>query len=142
MPKMIRFIPIFLVSLASAGAFAQGRVLTLDSIDFDSSRDDTDRNPVHTVVPEYPRRAWLDQIEGDVQVCFFVTRSGRPYNIAVRHSDHKFFERPAREAVEISWFEAIPRSDKVPQVRTCRTFQFRLEPVEIDEATAEETDRA
>ena len=130
-----------LLLLVGGSGLAQGKVATIDTIDGPGSGDDRTRDPVQTVIPEYPRQAWLEQLEGDVQVCFFVTRGGRPYNIAVRHSDHKFFERPAREAVEISWFESIPRSDKVPQVRSCRTFQFRLEPMEADEAAAKETDR-
>ncbi len=124
------------LSLAPA-AFADGDVKTLDRIDPVESRDDTDRNPVHTVVPEYPQKAWFERIEGDVEVCFFITRGGRPYNIAVRRSDHRLFERAARNAIKNSWFEAIPRPDKVPQVKTCRTFLFRLEPVETDDITAD-----
>ena len=122
-----------LLLLVGGSALAQGKVATIDTIDGPDSRDDLNRNPVQTVIPEYPRQAWLDQIEGDVQVCFYVTRGGRPYNIAVRHSDNKIFERPVREAVKISWFEAIPRSEKVPQIKTCRKFQFRLEYLEPDE---------
>jgi len=117
--------------------FADGDVQTLDRIDPAESRDDTDRNPVHTVVPEYPQKAWFERVEGDVEVCFFITRGGRPYNIAVRRSDHRLFERVARDAVKNSWFEAIPRPDKVPQVKTCRTFMFRLEPLEPDDITAD-----
>ena len=121
-----------LLLLVGGSALAQGQVAAFDTIDGSGSRDDLNRNPVQTVIPEYPRQAWLDQIQGDVQVCFYVTRGGRPYNIAVRHSDHKFFERPVREAVKISWFKAIPRSENVPQIKTCRMFQFRLEPLEPD----------
>ena len=79
----------------------------------------------------------FERVEGDVEVCFFITRGGRPYNIAVRRSDHRLFERVARDAVKNSWFEAIPRPDKVPQVKTCRTFMFRLEPLEPDDITAD-----
>jgi TonB family protein len=122
-----------LLFLVGGSVLAQGNILTTDSVD--GSGADAERDPTQTVIPEYPRQAWLEQIEGDVQLCFFVTRSGRPYNIAIRRSDHKSFERPARDAVKISWFAAIPRSEKVPQVRTCRTFQFRLEPLETDETT-------
>lgn len=120
--------------LVAGSALAQGKVAAIDTVDGPDSRTDADRVPVQTVIPEYPRQAWLQQLEGDVQVCFFVTRGGRPYNMAVQHSDHKVFERPAREAVKVSWFEAIPRSESVPQFRTCRTFQFRLEPVKADVA--------
>ncbi len=122
-----------LLLLIGGGALAQGKVATIDTVDGPESLAEAERNPLQTVIPEYPRQAWLEQIEGDVQVCFFVTRGGRPRNIAVRHSDNKVFERPVREAVKISWFEAIPRSEKVPQHRTCRMFQFRLESLETDE---------
>jgi len=129
---MSRSLATALFLTAGGAAFAQGAVETVDRIAPDS-RDDTDRNPVHTVIPEYPQQAWFERIQGDVEVCFFITRGGRPYNIAVRKSDHRIFERPARDAVKNSWFEAIPRPDKVPQVKTCRTFLFRLEPVETDD---------
>jgi len=124
-----------LLLLVGGSALAQGKVTALDTIDGDSAHADGKRSPVQTVIPEYPRQAWLEQIEGGVQVCFYVTRGGRPYSIAVRHSDHKAFERPAREAVKISWFEAIPRPENVSLFRTCRTFQFRLEPLETDGTT-------
>ncbi len=127
------FIASALLVLGSA-AYGDGAVQTLDRIDPVESRDDDDRNPIHTVVPEYPQQAWFERVEGDVEVCFFITRGGRPYNIAVRRSDHRIFERVARDAVKNSWFEAIPRPDKVPQVKTCRTFLFRLEPLEPEEA--------
>ena len=129
---MSRRLATALLLTASGAAFSQGAVETVDRIAPDS-RDDTDRNPVHTVIPEYPQQAWFERIEGDVEVCFFITRGGRPYNIAVRKSDHRIFERPARDAVRDSWFEAIPRPDEVPQVKTCRSFLFRLEPVENDD---------
>ncbi len=125
--------------LVGSGAFAQGNVETIDQIDPSEIRSDDDRNPVHTVVPEYPKQALFDRVEGNVQVCFFVSRGGRPYNVAVRSSDYRVFERPARNAVKKSWYEAIPRPNKVPQVKTCRTFLFRLEPVERDEVVVDGT---
>jgi len=127
--------------LVASGAFAQGNVETIDEtidpIDPAKVRQQSDRNPTHTVVPEYPQMAVLERVEGDVQVCFYVNRGGRPYSVGVRRSDHRIFERPAREAVKKSWFEAIPRPNKVPQVKTCRTFLFRLEPVEPDEVVVD-----
>ena len=116
--------------LLAGGAFAQANVATLDSLDIAGPTGDIERVPTHTVVPEYPREAWLERIEGDVQVCFFVTRGGKPYNVSVRSSDHKVFERPAREAVKMSWFDSISGSENRSLVKTCRTFQFRLEPLE------------
>ena len=87
--------------LVATGALAQGNIETIDEIDPDSVRQEHDRNPTHTVVPEYPQKALLERIEGDVQVCFRVNRGGRPYRIAVRRSDNRIFERPARDAVKM-----------------------------------------
>ncbi len=122
-----------LLLLGIPAAYAQSNVVTIDRLDPWDSKDDTDRAPVHTIVPEYPQKAWLERIEGDVEVCFYITRGGRPYNVRVRNSDNRLFERPARNAVELSLFEAVPRGAKVPQIKTCRTFLFRLEPVDRDE---------
>lgn len=125
--------------LIASGAFAQGNIRTVDEIDPDNVRQESDRNPIHTVIPKYPSKAFLDRVEADVQVCFYVNRGGRPYNVTVRRSDHRIFERPARDAVKKSWFEAIPRPKKVPQIKTCRTFFFRLEPVPSDEVAVDST---
>lgn len=121
------------LAIALPSAWAESNVVTTDALDPWASKDDTERSPVHTIVPEYPEKAWLERVEGDVEVCFYITRGGRPYNVRVRRSDHRIFERAARDAVELSWFEAIPRGEKVPQIKTCRTFLFRLEPVDRDE---------
>ena len=125
--------------LATSVLAAQGNVSAVDTRD-GPDRADAERTPLQTVIPEYPRAAWLDQIEGDVLVCFSVTRGGRPYNIAVRRSDYKFFERPARDAVKASWFERVPEGEKVPPVKTCRTFQFRLEPLNPADVDSESED--
>ncbi|MGB5628336.1 MAG: TonB family protein, partial [Woeseiaceae bacterium] len=79
------------VLLVSAIAPAQEGVEQVDS--------STDRVPLHTVVPDYPRVARRDRIEGEVQVCFDITRDGYPQRIAVRKSTHSLFEKPARKAV-------------------------------------------
>jgi len=87
------------------------------------------RIPKHTVFPGYPQKAVLERIEGDVEVCFFVSRAGKPYRVAVRRSDHRLFERPSRNAVKASSFEPLGDAAELPPVKTCRTFRFRLEAV-------------
>ena len=47
---------------------------------------DYDRQPVNTVVPQYPPKARRARIEGEVQVCFDISREGFPRRIAVRRS--------------------------------------------------------
>ena len=94
---------------------------------------DYDRMPANTVVPEYPEKARQERIEGDVQVCFDITREGFPQRVKVRHSTHRYFEKPARDAVRRSTWRPIPRGQEVPGIKACRTFRFTLIPVPPDE---------
>ncbi len=102
-----------------------GPVDTIDST--------TERKPVNTIVPEYPEAARRERLEGEVQVCFDITRTGMPRRVAVRHSSHRYFEKPARDAVRRSTWRAVPPGEAVPNIKACRTFRFRLERVPIDE---------
>jgi TonB family protein len=96
----------------------------------------TERVPSHTVVPEYPREARRDRVEGEVQVCFEVNREGRTRRISVRTSTHRAFEKTSIKAVRASRFRPVGRDDPLPAIKSCRTFIFSLEPaeVELDEA--------
>jgi TonB family protein len=87
------------------------------------------RVPTNTVAPVYPEIARRDRVEGDVQVCFNVDRKGRPYRIAVRSSSNRVFEKPSMRAVRASRYAPVPEEREVPAIKTCRTFQFRLERV-------------
>jgi TonB family protein len=93
---------------------------------------DTDRIPVHTVVPVYPKKARRDRIEGEVQVCFDIDRSGRTRRVAVRQSTHRIFERPSIRAVKASTFRPLDDSQKLQVIKSCRTFAFSLQPVKKD----------
>lgn len=88
----------------------------------------TDRVPVYTVVPDYPKVARRDRIEGEVQVCFEIDRKGRTRRVAVRRSTHRLFEKPARRAVKQSTYAPLPKDAEVPAIKACRTFRFSLEP--------------
>ena len=94
---------------------------------------DTDRIPLHTVIPDYPRIARRDRIEGEVQVCFNITRDGRPTSIAVRRSTNRMFERPARKAVRKSTWVPLASDQPSAGIKACRTFRFSLVPVSQDE---------
>ena len=94
---------------------------------FDESS--SDRMPLHTVVPEYPEEARRERIEGEVQVCFEITREGRTRRVAVRRSTHRIFEKPARQAVKQSRYAPLPEDAELPVIKACRTFRFTLEPV-------------
>jgi TonB family protein len=92
----------------------------------------SDRVPVETVVPAYPKDARRDRIEGDVQVCFHIDRNGKPYRIAVRKSTNRVFEKPARRAVRASRYKALEEGEKASGIKSCRTFRFTLEPVKAE----------
>ncbi len=94
-----------------------------------SDEQDVERKPLFTVVPDYPEVARRDRIEGEVQVCFDVTRDGRTRRIAVRKSTHRIFEKPAMRAVRASTYEPLPRDARMSGIKACRTFRFTLEPV-------------
>jgi len=94
---------------------------------------DTDRVPLHTVFPTYPRTARRDRIEGEVQVCFNINRRGRPTSIAVRRSTHRVFEKPSRKAVRKSTWVPLGKDEPMSGIKACRTFRFNLVPVPTDE---------
>jgi TonB family protein len=100
--------------------------------DIEPVDSDYDRVPLSTVIPEYPEAARRERIEGEVQVCFDISREGFPRRVAVRRSTHRYFERAARDAVRRSSWRPIPRPEKVPNIKACRTFRFTLVPVETD----------
>lgn len=108
--------------VASAVASAEEGVEQVDS--------STDRVPLHTIIPDYPKVARRDRIEGEVQVCFDITRDGRPQRIAVRKSTNRLFEKPARKAVRNSTWLPLQKDEADAGVKACRTFRFSLVPKE------------
>lgn len=115
-------------------SIALGLLLTqaLASVDVPEptfSNDDAKRVPLFTVIPDYPKVARRDRIEGEVQVCFDITRNGRTRRIAVRKSTHRIFEKPAIRAVRASTYEPLPDAAEMSGIKSCRTFRFTLEPV-------------
>ncbi len=96
-------------------------------------KDETsERTPLHTVVPAYPKVARRDRIEGEVQVCFHIDRKGKPYRVAVRKSSHRVFEKPAKRAVRASMYKPLEPGQKDSGIKSCRTFRFALEPVSAE----------
>ena len=94
-----------------------------------ASEGSTERKPLFTTIPDYPKVARRDRIEGEVQVCFEVTRDGRTRRIAVRKSTHRVFEKPAIRAVRASSYLPLPSDAVMSGIKACRTFRFTLEPV-------------
>ncbi|MGI9232802.1 MAG: TonB family protein [Woeseiaceae bacterium] len=93
---------------------------------------DPERVPLFTVIPDYPKVARRDRIEGEVQVCFDITRDGRTRRIAVRKSTHRIFEKPTVRAVRVSTYEALSDDAVMSGIKSCRTFRFTLEPVVLE----------
>lgn len=110
-----------LLVAVSAPAEAQVGVHNVDS--------DTDRMPLQTIVPDYPEIARRDRIEGNVQVCFNISRRGYARRIAVRHSTHRVFEKPAMKAVRKSTWQPLGSDVQISGIKACRTFRFSLVPV-------------
>lgn len=95
--------------------------------------EDSDRTPMHTVVPIYPEKARRNRVEGEVQVCFDIDRQGRPYRIAVRNSSHRVFEKSAKLAVRASSWQPLGPDDEKSGIKTCRLFRFELERIPVSE---------
>jgi TonB family protein len=93
----------------------------------------SDRNPTVTAVPQYPKLARRDRIEGEATVCYKIDEKGRVVNPSVRRSSHRIFAKPALKAIRQSSYEPLGPDQEVSKVKTCRTFRFLLNPVAIEE---------
>jgi TonB family protein len=122
--RSARIIAAAVLCLATAGVLRAADVPDASTIDAD-----TERMPSLTLIPDYPKVARRDRIEGEVQVCFDITRAGRTRRIAVRKSTHRIFEKPAIRAVRASTYEPLPDDAEMSGIKSCRTFRFTLQPV-------------
>lgn len=93
----------------------------------------SDRVPWVTAVPQYPKPARRDRIEGEATVCYKINKNGRITNPSVRQSSHKMFAKPSLKAIKQSSYEPIRPDQEVSKVKTCRTYRFLLNPVAIEE---------
>lgn len=115
-----------IVCLVSPGLFAADAE---QSPDYDA---DNKRVPLYTVMPDYPKIARRDRVQGEVQVCFEITRDGRTRRIAVRNSTHRLFEKPAIRAVRMSTYVPVVDDAVLSGIKSCRTFRFTLEPTVVE----------
>ncbi|NQV86345.1 MAG: TonB family protein [Woeseiaceae bacterium] len=93
----------------------------------------SDRIPQLTVAPIYPRKSRRDRIEGEVQVCFDIDRTGRTHRISVRNSTNRAFEKPSINAVRESTFKPAGAEETLQAMKFCRTFIFALRPSEAED---------
>lgn len=124
--KLQSFFAVAVLTIAVVG-FAEEEPIRASIID-----SETDRVPLETVAPEYPRKARRDRVEGEVMVCFDIDRQGRPRRIAVRRSTGRQFEKPSIRAVRASSFRPLEDDEPLQTLKTCRTFVFALVPLEAE----------
>lgn len=93
----------------------------------------SDRAPTVTAVPQYPRIARRDRIEGEATVCYLIDAKGRIVRPSVRRSSHRMFSKTALRAIKQSSYEPLKPDQEMSRVKTCRTFRFLLDPVAIEE---------
>ena len=93
----------------------------------------TDRAPTVTAVPQYPKLARRDRIEGEATVCYKIDKKGRIINASVRRSSHRMFAKTSLKAIRQSSYEALAPDKELSKVKTCRTYRFLLNPVAIEE---------
>lgn len=115
-----------MAALVSSGLFSAAAEQLSD---YDVDRK---RVPLYTVMPDYPEIARRDRIQGEVQVCFEITRDGRTRRIAVRKSSHRLFEKAAMRAVRESSYVPVADDAVLSGIKSCRTFRFTLEPTVME----------
>jgi TonB family protein len=119
-----------LLALSPGFALAEQPAAQKSSYLEDSSHD---RTPSITAFPKYPRIARRDRIEGQAVVCFKISLDGRIRSVRTKSYSDRIFRRPALRAIKDSSFEPLRPYEVFSTARTCRTYRFRLEPVEEDE---------
>ncbi len=92
----------------------------------------TDRQPQNTVVPLYPHKARRERLEGSVTVCFDIKPDGKVTAAKVISSTHRWFEKPALEAMRRSTFVPLGLQERPGRIHACRLFNFSLKPVTIE----------
>ena len=105
----------------------------------------SDRPPAVTEFPKYPSVALRDRIEGEAMVCFNIDARGRVVRPSIRSSSHRIFEKPAMAAIRRSSFAPLAAGEKPAAAKTCRTYRFRLDPINAqngEKHTPEDADNA
>lgn len=123
----------------------QPRLADAESGDQDATHftdSSTERPPAVTAFPKYPSVARRDRIEGEAMVCFNIDKRGRVVRPSVRSSTHRIFEKPAMAAIRRSSFEPLEAGEKPAAAKTCRTYRFRLDPVNARNGKLQEPEEA
>jgi len=83
-------------------------------------------NSLIKVMPQYPRQAWMNKLEGDVVVEFSVNAQGAVQNIKVISSTNAVFDLPAIDAVSRFRYQAADDEDAEMTTGVRERFYFRL----------------
>jgi TonB family protein len=67
-------------------------------------------------------------------VCFNIDARGRVLRPSIRSSTHRIFEKPAMTAIRRSSFTPLAAGEKPATAKTCRTYRFRLDPINAQTA--------
>lgn len=87
--------------------------------------DNTEPKPMVKVMPEYPREAWTNRIEGDVLLEYSVNAAGKVENIRVLKSTNSIFVVDSMDA--LSRFRFTPaQKDGQPVATPGQREQFRF----------------
>lgn len=115
---------------AEAGS-ASADPATSAATEADANPDDTDagspEQPIIKVLPDYPRTAWMNRLEGDVVVEYTVTPAGNVSDLRVVRASSPVFEVPAIDAV--TRFRFRPAEEGEAE-RTGRREEFRFRLVD------------
>ncbi len=72
----------------------------------------SDRMPWITAVPQYPKLARRERIEGEATICYTIDTKGRIRRPSVRRSSHKMFAKPSLKAIKQSSYEPLRPDQK------------------------------
>jgi len=89
--------------------------------------DTSTPQPIVKVMPNYPRDAWTNQLEGDVVAEFSVTEQGKVQNIRIVSSTHPVFVTDTMDAVSrFRYAPALENDEAVSTTGVREQFRFRL----------------
>ena len=114
-------------ALASGLSLAEEPAVRQSSHLMDSTNNLT---PEHPGFPNYPGIWGGYRIEGEAVVGFKISRDGRIRRIRTKGYSNRICRRPALRAIKDSSFKPLGPNEMFSAARTCRTYRFRLEPVE------------
>lgn len=89
-----------------------------------------ERIPLNSAVPEYPESARRDRLEGEARVCFRVDERGEVVRPKISSTTDRVFRKPTLEAIRASTFRPLPAGETASPLETCRTYRYRLDPLE------------